>query len=459
MTARSTGGATHPPYSRGVTTGTRRRERLLGTILVGQLLAGVVGVSCVASRTVAGPQPAAAPTRARPLPSALADAGREGAVHDLLAARSNAVLRHDRAAFLATVDPLATAFRTRQAALVDALARVPIATWSYTLDPRSERSGTAALDRRTRWAGDVALRYRLDGGDPAPALRRQHLTFVLHSGRWYVGADDPGLRTQRDLWDDGPVVTARRPGVLVLGHPSSAPLLADLARETEQAVSRVTALWGPGWSRRVLVVVPSSQAELARLVPGAGALDQVAALATADLEPPAAGDHPGPARPVGDRVLVNPPVFARLGTLGRRVVLAHEVTHVASRTASGASVPTWLVEGLADWIGYSGLDVPLSVSARELQADVRAGRLPDRLPTDAAYDGSDPRLAQTYEQSWRAVSLIASRYGAAALLRLYRDLGRDGRAGALDRVLHRDLRLSLAGLTQAWRQQLRRELG
>ena len=33
------------------------------------------------------------------------------------------------------------------------------------------------------------------------------------------------------------------------------------------------------------------------------------------------------------------------------------------------------------------------------------------------------------------------------------------RAGALDRVLHRDLGLSLAGLTQAWRQQLQRELG
>lgn len=440
-----------------MTIGTRRRERLLGTILVGQLLAGVVGLSYVAPWTVAEPLPAAAPTRARPLPSALSDTGREGAVHDLLVARSNAVLRHDRAAFLATVDPLAMAFRTRQAALADALARVPIAMWSYTLDPSSERPGTAALDRHTRWAGDVALRYRLDGGDPAPALRRRHLTFVLRSGRWYVEGDDPGLRTQRDLWDEGPVVTARRPGVLVLGHPSSAALLADLAREAEQAVSRVTGLWGPGWSRRVLVVVPSSQAELARLVPGAGALDQVAALATADLEPPVTGDQLG--RPVGDRVLVNPPVFARLGTLGRRVVLAHEVTHVASRAASGASVPTWLVEGLADWIGYSGLDVPLSVSARELQADVRAGRLPDHLPTDAAYDGSDPRLAQTYEQSWRAVSLIASRYGAAALLRLYRDLGHDGRAGALDRVLHRDLALSLADLTQAWRQQLQRELG
>ena len=156
---------------------------------------------------------------------------------------------------------------------------------------------------------------------------------------------------------------------------------------------------------------------------------------------------------------MNPPVFARLGTLGRRVVLAHEVTHVASRAASGAAVPTWLVEGLADWIGYRGLDVPLSVSARELQADVRAGRLPDHLPTDAAYDGSDPRLAQTYEQSWRAVSLIAYRFGPDALLRLYRDLGRDGRAGALDRVLHRDLGLSLAGLTQSWREQLQRELG
>ena len=73
--------------------------------------------------------------------------------------------------------------------------------------------------------------------------------------------------------------------------------------------------------------------------------------------------------------------------------------------------------------------------------------------------GADPRLAQTYEQSWRAVSLLASTYGQAAMLRVYRDIGRDEGSGAVDRVLRRELRTSLAAFTSLWRAQLGRELG
>ena len=441
-------------------TGTRRRERLLLAVAAGPLLVAAVVVGFSPSRPLPAVTPPVAVTRARPLPIVLEAVEREQALRTLLEARGEAVLHHDRAAFLATVDPAAKAFRARQGALLDALTRLPLSSWTYAAEPSAEPLRTAELDRRrgTWWGQNVSLRYQLAGFDAEPALRRQYLTFVRRSGRWYVAADDEfaalGLTTERDLWDDGPVVLARRPGVLVLGHPGAASRLAALARDTERAIHRVTEVWGTGWSQRVVVVVPAAQAELARLVPHTGDLSQIAALATAGLEHPGTGYHP-----VGDRILVNPPVFARLGDLGRRVVLAHEVTHVASRAASGASVPTWLVEGLADYVGYGDVDVPLSVSARELQVDVRAGRVPRHLPTEAAYAGADLRLAQAYEQSWRAVSLIAERYGQARMLQLYRDVGRDDRPGALARALRRDLHLSLTQLTAAWREQLRRELG
>lgn len=429
-----------------------RLERVVGAVLAATLAAGVVGAVRLQ------PRPAAAAARASHArtPAALS---RTEAVTALLAARASAVLHRDRAALLATVDPQAAALRHRQAALVDALRGVPLGSWRYELDPTRERAATAALDAGggTWWAPEVTLRYTLAGFDRTAAVQAQGLAFVERAGRWYVGADDlatPGRPLVRELWDGGPVVVARGRSCLVLGHPRSARLVRSLAGECDAAVLRVTAVWGSGWSRRVVLEVPDSTAELARLVPDAGDLSQVAAVATAELDRPGTGYHP-----VGDRVLVNPATFAELGPVGRRVVLAHEVTHVASRAATGPQVPTWLVEGLADYVGYTGVSLPLAVSAQELRADVRRGRLPRALPTDGAFDGSRPDLAQSYEQSWLAVGLLARTYGRPALLRLYRDTGADPADGALGRALATDLHTTLAAFTAAWRADLRRRLG
>jgi hypothetical protein len=384
---------------------------------------------------------------------------RTTAVRALLAARGAAVLRQDRAAFLATVDPTATAFLRRQGALVDALRQVPLASWSYTVDPSRERPRSAALDARrgTWWAPDVSLRYAIAGFDRSPTVQQQGLTFVQRGGRWYVAADDDfaraGRPTARELWDDGPVVAARGRACLVLGHPASVRLVRQLVGDCDAAVPRVTAVWGTGWAQRVVLLVPDSAAELARVVPDAGDLSQIAAVATAELVSPTTGYHP-----VGDRVLVNPLNFRDLGPIGRRVVLTHEVTHVASRSSTGPQVPTWLVEGLADYVGYQGVTLPLSVSAEELRADVRAGRVPTALPSDSAFDGGRKDLAQTYEKSWLAVVLLARRYGQAAVLRLYRDTGADLSSGALARAMATDLHTSVGAFTALWRADLMRRL-
>jgi hypothetical protein len=222
--------------------------------------------------------------------------------------------------------------------------------------------------------------------------------------------------------------------------------MRQIAAAVDAAVPRVTAVWGTGWARKVVVLVPADDKELARIV-GHGGFEQIAALATAELT--------DGADPVGDRVVVNPANFGKLGALGRRVVLTHEVTHVATRAATGPGVPSWLVEGFADYVGYRGLDVPYRVSAAELQAEVRRGAVPAGLPTDADFAGTNKDLATAYEEAWLAVTLLADRHGQAALLRFYRSVGG---GASVEAALRAQLGTSTAAFTASWRRDLTRRL-
>ena len=450
------------------TTGLRRRRRGVRWVALAAAVQLTAGVVTAVRLDTAGPAPAPAATRARavPAPVDLATEARrvrtEG-VEELLAQRSAAVLGRDRAAFLATVDPAATALRARQAEVFDALSQVPLGSWDYVLEPASERPPDGVLDTRYGrgqwWAPDVSLRYALEGFDDRPTSAAHHLTFVRRGTQWLLAADDDfaavGRPTPDALWDRGPVVAVRAPGTLVLGHPESAALVRDVAALASAAIPRVSAVWGQQWQREVVVVVPRDTAEMAGLLGSDGDLSRIAAVATAELQD---GDYD----PAGDRVLVNPAPFATLSKLGRQVVLTHEVTHVATRAATGPGMPAWLAEGLADAIAYRDVDVPLAVSARELRADVRAGRLPTRLPRDGDFAGSNPNLAQAYEQAWLAVRLLAERHGDASLLRFYRAVGAardvDGDL-AVETALERELDTTPEALVADWQAALGRQLG
>ena len=390
-------------------------------------------------------------------------AERSRAVEQLLQARAAAVLRRDRQAFLASVDPRATALVARQAAAFDALAQVPLGTWDYVLDARAPSAPDAELDRRygagAWWAPGVTLRHALAGFDPRPVLVDQHLTFARHDGRWLLAADDDfalrGRATPRALWDRGPVTAVRAGGVLVLGHPAQAALMRDVAALAARAVPRVTRAWG-AWDERVVVVVPADGRELAGLLGSAGDLSRIAAVATAEL--PGGADAPDP---TGQRVLVNPDTFAGLGSTGRRVVMTHELTHVATSRTSGPALPAWLAEGLADVVGHSGLNLPMSVVARDLRREVRAGRTPATLPVSADFEGGSARLSESYQGSWLAVRLLLDRYGRPEVLRLYREVGQR-RGVSSEQALEdglRSLGTSTAAFTADWRAAMSRQLG
>ena len=428
-------------------------------MLAAQLAAALAGTALVRS-VHDGPAPAAA-VRGRPAPGVDLDAARVAAVRRLLDVRAAAIRDRDRTAWLSTVDPAATAFRSKQAALFDALAAVPLSDWAYRLDASSEAPAGVALDRARGpgwWAPAVTLSYRIAGYDDVATRETQQLTFVPRGAGWYIAADDDfagaGRDTSRGLWDSGPVTVVRGEHSIVLGHPGWRSTMRRVAAGLDAAVPRVNRIWGTDWSGRVVALVPSSQAELSHIVGGHGDYSQIAAVATAELTDANAGYHP-----VGDRIVINPPTFAKLGSLGRRVVLTHEVTHVATRSASGPAAPAWLVEGFADYVGYQGVQTPYGVSAAELRDAVHRGQLPTALPADGDFDGSNPNLAQVYEQGWLAVSLLADRYGRDGLLRFYRSVGGPGApSSALDGAFASLWGSDLAAFTAAWRRDLQTRL-
>ena len=375
-------------------------------------------VSSVApSDAVVTPAPSS-PAPSSTDPAELAD--RVSAVSALLARRSSALLHRDLAGWSATLDPSAAAYRKAQLAVFANTAAVPFASYYYEVE--ADDVAAATVPRPGELLIAVTLRYALRGFDPQPTALRDYLTFSTGDPGWLLAGDSDGagkgLTSARDLWDFGPVIVVRGQHSLVLAHPGSLALAHTLAAAADAAVPRVTAFWGTGWAGRVVILVPDTEGELGRVVGTTQDLSQIAALATAEI-----GALPGSASAVGDRIAINPPTFATLGALGRRVVMTHEITHVASRAVTAAGSPTWLVEGLADYVGFKGTTTSTRFDAAELARQVDAGRLPTGLPSSADFSRAGSDLSLDYEEAWMACRFIVSRTNEATLIAFYKQVG------------------------------------
>jgi hypothetical protein len=160
-------------------------------------------------------------------------------------------------------------------------------------------------------------------------------------------------------------------------------------------------------------------------------------------------------------VTINPNNWPKLGTLGSAIVLTHELTHVATRAATGTQTPKWLAEGFADYVGFRNTGVPVSLAAAELASSVRSGHLDRVLPSNRAFRGGNKFLSQAYEAGWMACRYVAEHYGQAKLVRFYRAVGRStsGQRGAVSSALHHVLHLTPARFTARWRGFVRSQLG
>jgi hypothetical protein len=184
----------------------------------------------------------------------------------------------------------------------------------------------------------------------------------------------------------------------------------------DSSVRRVSGVWGTQWNSAVVILTPSSTSEFAGLVDRSvdKGLDQVAAITQGDITP---GEQAK-----GDRVVINPKAFTALDRNGRQVVIAHELTHVATRSSTTRPVPVWLSEGMADYVGYSGLDLSRARIASELLTLVRQGNGPKALPTADDFDPARSKIATSYTASWLAVSRLVDLYGQAKVVLFYRTI-------------------------------------
>jgi hypothetical protein len=172
----------------------------------------------------------------------------------------------------------------------------------------------------------------------------------------------------------------------------------------DAAAARVDLIWGTGWPRTVVVIVPQDQDQLAAALgrPDTAGLKQVAAITTGSTG--AAGNAPGTV----DRVVLNPAPFTRLTPLGRRVVLTHELTHVATRATARVSPPLWVEEGFANYVAYRGSGLSRGVIAADVLPFVRAGTAAAHLPTADDFDPARGLIAPAYADAWLAFDLMAA---------------------------------------------------
>ncbi|QFZ17428.1 hypothetical protein [Saccharothrix syringae] len=404
----------------------------------------------VALTFLGGLTAAVAPRSPAPAVAAAAEQARSEQVGALLDRRARALLARDEAAFTADLDPGADpAFRRRQLDLFRNLAAVPLAEWGYRLTGGPDSAPPAPPAADEVWAPGVRLSYRLRGVDVEASEQDAAYLFTRRGDRWYLNSDtalEPlGRRTWRGPWDFGPCQVLTGPGGFVLTHPGGEPLARRVLAELDGAVRAVTEVWGQAWARQVAVLVPAGAEEMAALVGPGFATGAIAGVAVADRVDPATRT----AR--GQRVVLNPAAAGALSPTALRVLLRHEITHVAVRGETVDGAPMWLLEGFADYVGYRGGDVPPKRAAPLLAARVREG-LPTALPADEDFRGADMELA--YQQAWSLNTYLASVLGEPGLVDLYRRLARV-RASEVDGVLVEVTGEGTAALVAGWREYLR----
>lgn len=311
-------------------------------------------------------------------------------------------------------------------------------------DGRLTESQQRAFGDRA-WVGDVQLTWRLRGFDARRARREITLTFAeTKHGAAFVTAR-PNFGDAAPLWLLERVQALRTGRSLVVTSQGGRP--ARFSRLADQAVTDVRKVL-PAWRGRLVVEVPADEQELSRALGSQpGAYGGIAAVTTT------VDGSTSPGAPV--HIFVNPRVFDPLGPRGSQIVMSHEATHVATGAAV-SSMPTWLLEGFADFVALDHVDLPVSVTASQILAQVRKDGPPANLPGQTEFDPQNKTLGASYEAAWLACRLLGERYGEKKLIAFYRASDRTGSTAGPFRAL---LGTDQQTFTRAWRDYLRQLAG
>ncbi|WP_246843033.1 basic secretory family protein [Allokutzneria sp. NRRL B-24872] len=450
-----------------------RYRNWLAAAVAAVLLAGLTVVSLPAADPVA-PAEQTAPSldpNARPAPPEPAvepsvELGRSriSSVTDLLRRRADAVQSRDLSAFMSTLDPLADSkFLATQQAVFANLRGVPLREWRYRIDSTDSLGELDSLFGERPpdelWAPRVELSYAFDGVDRAATSRPMGYLFARRGSDWYLTSDtalaDRGRKTWRGPWDFGHCRVDKTEFGIVLSHGGNQALANRVAGELDAAIRAVSEVWGQQWTQRVAVMLPETTAELQAMVGTEFAVDAIAAVAVADRV-----DHDSDIVE-GARVVFNPRTATRLSASSLRVVLRHEITHIAARSDTVDGAPMWLLEGFADYVGYRDSGISPREAAPDLAKQLRLSGPPLALPSDADFRAGGSRLDLAYQTAWTTMLFLSQQYGEAKVVELYRRLAGVGRVpdGVVDGVLRDVLDTDRAEIIRGWGQFLRKTFG
>ncbi|TDO45317.1 hypothetical protein EV643_11390 [Kribbella sp. VKM Ac-2527] len=389
------------------------------------VLAGTAGVVAAGWSDDSGSPPGGTAVAAEAARTGLSDeqkVARKREVDVVLARRATAVLKGDLAGFLAAVDPKQPALVARQRLLFVNLRKFGFSTLKYFAADDWNAPNLVDKYGPTTYTARVMMRYQIAGLDPKPVQTDLGYTFVRRAGGWTLvedGAIDEVLSRDghRQPWDYEEVALVRRGRVVVVVDKKEAELGKRIARVSSGAVAAVRRHWQHPWNGAVLVVaMPDTRVMATIWTAGSGQGWTIAAKAVTLFENEQMGKPRG--APVGSRIVVNPAMRKGL----EEDLLVHEMTHVAS-VPIGVRTPTWLVEGLAEYVRTRSIEDDPQWTVDPYRRVVRTKylRTMKTLPSPSLFDVDADRA---YGLSWWVVEYLADAKGAKSLVPLYTDLAR-----------------------------------
>lgn len=303
----------------------------------------------------------------------------------------------------------------------------------------------AALDASDRDRfGPTATAARVQVGytiptDPGPTSMEMGAVFASVAGTTKV-VSFGGHGARSALWIDGSAAVQINGRVTVVdARPETAPRFMALGQQAITAVGQVL----PSWTGQLFLEVPTDKDQLASIIQSSASTGgDIAAVTTS------ADGTLNPTSPL--HVYLNRDVFATMSDVGSQIVVSHEATHVATKGPL-TSVPTWMLEGFADFVALDHAGVPVSKAARQELARMQKDGLPDHLPTTADLSPSAEDLGATYEEAWLAWRYLGATYGEAKAVAFYMSVAQ---GTSVDAAFTKVLGVSQAAFVQGWRSDL-----
>ena len=369
------------------------------------------------------------------------------AAQSTLTAMGTAIRDHDRAGYERQISTRDPAFAATADRVYDNLVALPLSQLTFEVQPADSplTAPRRALLGPQAFAQQVVVTWRVQG-DLGPAEHLLWLTFLPGSaGAQVAGSSDaPKDRTAQPLWLVERVTASRTGRTTVLAAAGqSVPVWIRRGDAASSAVAhRLGAAVADHWVGDLVLELPSTRQAFEQVLGVApGSYASIAAVAWPEGPDPATS---------AIRVVVNPALAAELDTQGMAILLTHEVVHVATRSAASRA-PTWLVEGMADFVAYDAHPATAPAAAAALRRQVSAHGAPAALPRDDQFAPTAPDLALRYAEAWLACRFLAERYSADRLDRFYAAVssGTD-----VDRALRSEFGSSVADFTRSWRSYL-----